>query len=398
MGKNIIICSDGTGSTFDSNVTNVTRLIKCLALDDHDTQVVVYDQGVGTTADRRGLVDTYKKGLLDPYALEVLSPPLEARFLPKAWLDRGRGLLFGYGLKENVRQIYRELSDRYDGPGDSVFLFGFSRGAFTVRALAGLLYRCQLPNRGSRDFDERFEQAWSLYTPMREDEIATRQFCAEQRPCSIHFLGLWDTVKSYGGLIPIRLPHLRHNPIVRHVRHALALNERRAWFKPTTWGLLDLDRKGAMTRLKNEHLPMYEKQDISEVWFVGCHSDIGGGDHANVTARIALRWMLGEAINVDPGVRLNDEGKELLKMADPSPQVHESWNLVWRFVEKVPRKEIDNSGKYPIRKVAIGSDGKREPLKLRRDNKVCLHASVGNMYSAPDEPKLCQTKSLPDWA
>jgi hypothetical protein len=77
------------------------------------------------------------------------------------------------------------------------------------------------------------------------------------------------------------------------VRHALALDERRAWFKPTTWGQLDNDRDNATTRLDPRDLPAYEEQDINEVLFIGCHSDIGGGD-------LALRWILGEAANVTP--------------------------------------------------------------------------------------------------
>jgi len=261
------------------------------------------------------------------------------------------------------------------------------------------VYRCQLPHQESNDFDARFGRAWDLYEPILEDVTATRQFCAGQRLCSIYFMGLWDTVKSYGGLDPVILPHLRHNPIVSHVRHALALDERRAWFKPTTWGLLDIDREGAMTRLKEEHLPFYRKQDIAEVWFVGCHSDIGGGAQEEVTARIALRWMLGEAVNVDHGVQLNNEGKQLLKEADPPgpPQIHESWHAVWRFVEMVPRMEIDNIGAYPIKKLGRGSDGKRELDKLRRHKRIFLHASVGNTHSIPDS-EIRQTKSLPNGA
>lgn len=108
MAKNIIICSDGTGNTFDSRVTNVTRLIKYLALDDQ--QIAVYDQGVGTSAHRCSAVDAYRKDLKDQDALRVLPPPLESRFWPKALIDRGRGLLVGYGLKENVREMYRESS------------------------------------------------------------------------------------------------------------------------------------------------------------------------------------------------------------------------------------------------------------------------------------------------
>lgn len=133
MGRNIIICSDGTGNTFDSRVTNVTHVIKCLALDNRKQQVVVYDQGVGTSANRQNVVDAYKKALKDQGALHVLPPPLESKFRPKAWFDRGRGLLFGYGLKENVREMYRVLSNLHEGPDDRVFLFGFTVQSRTQR-------------------------------------------------------------------------------------------------------------------------------------------------------------------------------------------------------------------------------------------------------------------------
>ncbi|MGQ0554919.1 MAG: T6SS phospholipase effector Tle1-like catalytic domain-containing protein [Nitrospiraceae bacterium] len=402
MGKNIIICSDGTGNTFDSRITNVTHLIECLTLDNHKQQVAVYDQGVGTSAHRCGRVYVYKEGLNDTEALRILPPPIESRFRPKAWLDCGRGLLFGYGLKENVREMYRELSNLYGGPDDRVFLFGFSRGAFTVRALAGLLYRCRLPPPESTDFDRRFTQAWELYESVREDETATIPFREKQRSCRIHFLGIWDTVKSYGGLNPVILPHLRHNPIVRHVRHALALHEHRAWFQPTTWGLLDIDKKGAMTRLKKEDLPLYEQQDIDEVWFMGCHSDIGGGKEEEVTARIALRWMLGEAVNVERGLRLNDKGKALLKNGDPPgpAKIHDLWNFGWWAVEQVPRKEIDNSGTYPVKKWVRGSNGTREPERLlRRSNgTVFLHETVDGMSSIPGKIVHRHTKSAPGGA
>lgn len=396
MSRNIIICSDGTGNTFDRRVTNVTHLIKALALADHTQQVVLYDQGVGTNAHRSTVVDTYRSGPGDPSALNMLPAARGSTFGPKAWFDRGRGLMTGYGLKENVGQIYQALADLYEGPDDRVFMFGFSRGGFTVRNLAGLLYRCHLPPQGSTDAEARFERAWRLYEPMHEDDAATDHFRAEQRPCPVHFLGLWDTVKSYGGIDPVILPHLRHNPIVAHVRHALALNERRAWFKPTSWGLLDSDRAGAMTRLKPEDRPLFDPQDIAEVWFVGCHADVGGGAREETTARIALRWMLGEALHADPGVQLNPAGEALLAADDPpGPQIHQSWNRRWRLVEAMPRKEIDNSGVYPIKKAARGSDGRRARQMLRRDEKVLLHASVGNGVSISGDVEIRHTRSLP---
>jgi uncharacterized protein (DUF2235 family) len=133
-----------------------------------------------------------------------------------------------------------------------VYLFGFSRGAFTVRALAGLINRYGLAPRGAGRLDAPFREIWRRYKPVMFDRADMKRWRHHRgrRSCRIHFLGVWDTVKSYGGLWPVMLPHLRHNPIVKHVRHAIALDEKRGWFNMTTWGRLDSDRDRAMTRLE----------------------------------------------------------------------------------------------------------------------------------------------------
>jgi uncharacterized protein (DUF2235 family) len=398
MGRNIVLCSDGTGNTFDRSVSNVTRLVKLLALDNRAAQVVAYDQGIGTNARRHAAVTEYRETIRDRESLRVLDGPKEWRFQPAGWPVRLVGLVGGYGLKANVRELYHELTRLYDGPTDKILLFGFSRGAFTVRALAGLLYRCWLPGKKVTDFKACFEEAWRLYQPHCEDEKEIGAFRKRSggQQCPIHFLGLWDTVKSYGGLIPVSLPHLRHNPIVQTVRHALALNERRSWFNATTWGQLDSDEKGAKQRLKSEDLSSYESQDIAEVWFRGCHSDVGGGDVEEVTARIALRWMLAEAADPSVGLSLNEHGKAVLEGDDPQePEIHESLRRLWWLTEFIPRKEIDNSGLYPVRKPAFGRTGTRNPDKLRRKGKVFVHTSVDDRQSIPPPVEPRQTKSLP---
>ena len=390
MSRNIVVCSDGTGNTFDSRVTNVTRLIKCLTLGDPERQLVIYDQGVGTTARRE---EEARSSSHSP-DLRILAAPVAGKANPVGWTARGRGLLFGYGLKENIRQVYRAIAEELD-PSDQLFLFGFSRGAFTVRALAGLLHRCHLPPDGF-DIDERFERSWSLFQPMVADAEAVEALRRDHRPCPVHFLGVWDTVKSYGGLKPVILPHLRHNPDVAHVRHALALDERRAWFKPTTWGQLDTDRDGAMTRLDPDDDGAYRAQDIREVWFSGCHSDVGGGGAESAPSRIALRWMLAEAASVDPPLVPNDAGWAVLRSADPSGPlaIKESWTLPWRVLEQIPRSEIDNSGVYPRMVRHQGSDGVRDPSTSRRRGKVAVHASVTDLPSMGAAIETAPTKTL----
>lgn len=348
----------------------MTRLIECLALDQVDRQIVFYDQGVGTTS-RKGKVDELLGKLGNPQAFHMLEAPL-GRWTPAATIGKVRGQLTGYGLKENLREMYTALAT-YFRPGDRLYLFGFSRGAFTVRALAGLLHRCHLAPLDAVDKAERFERSWKLFIRMFPSPVELEQLKElreQNRPCPIYLLGLWDTVKSYGGLKPVILPHLRHNPDVTHVRHALALDERRAWFKATTWGLLDSDAKGAGTRLDPQDEDAFKRQSVSEVWFAGAHSDIGCGD-------IALRWMLGEIENLKDPLIFRAFGKARLESGINSPVVHDSWNRLWGWVEQIPRLEIDNSGRYPEMVPHRGSDGRREPEDSARAGTVWVHESVG---------------------
>jgi hypothetical protein len=231
-----------------------------------------------------------------------------------------------------------------------------------------------------------------------------------QRQCPIHVLGVWDTVKSYGGLRPIMLPHLRHNPIVKHVRHAIALDEKRGWFDVTTWGRLDSDLDKAMTRLAPHDREAIERQDILEVWFRGCHSDVGGGDKEDATAEIARQWMLSEVRRVDleadaerdsqsttrlSELVLNSQGMRFLAVplskrvpkkpmdtpSDDVPQIHESLSRFWSFVDLIPRLEIDNSGVWPRRRRQRQGElhAYRSPELLVRQGTVVVHESVDDL-------------------
>lgn len=426
-GKNIVICSDGTGNTFENNVSNVGRLVRLLSI--NRTQPVVYDQGVGTTEHRVAL-QHLKTPLPDHESLHLLAAPPAGWTNPIASMKGLLGMGFGYGLKENIHQLYQKLSELYESDHDQIFFFGFSRGAFTVRALAGLIYHCGLPKPNESRFDECFEKAYGLYSAAYEhssriklirwlfgtrgDELKRLRRTMSETECqeldrkrsgeerravqdlqtgysmhrkvTIHFLGVWDTVKSYGGIRPIVLPYLRHNPCVETLRHAMALDERRAWFDATTWGRLDLDRAGALTRLhqtlSEEDYRKIEAQDIKEVWFRGCHSDIGGGEREAVTAMITLRWMMGEAVS--KGLRLNEQGKAVLSGDDPSGPVelHESLWWPWTIVSYLHLWEIDNFGQYPVLTCAVGKTGRRNPDRLtREDGKVFVHSTVGAQHA-----------------
>jgi hypothetical protein len=222
MAKNLVLCADGTCNVFGRSSSNVARLPELIALGDRGTQVVVYDQGVGTRVGQHKKVEKFRDALGGSGALDLLPPPKESVWRPWTWPSLITAMAYGTGLEVNVGQLYQA---------------------------------------------------------------------------------------SYGGLKPVILPHLRHNPGVCTVRHALALDEERGWFELTTWGWLDSDRQGcaAGSRLASADIEHIRQQDVAEVWFNGCHADIGGGGKNRDSGAIALRWMLGEAHHF--GLQLNDNGR-----------------------------------------------------------------------------------------
>ncbi|MBM2812659.1 MAG: hypothetical protein HW416_3418 [Chloroflexi bacterium] len=369
MPKNIVICSDGTGNSWGEQISNVCRLVQSIELSQAAQQIAFYDQGIGTDPRYANEVKGYKdKDREQRCGLTVLDPPYHAWWVPPP-VARVAGLAVGYGLQRNVRELYTALAGAYEEK-DCIYLFGFSRGAFTVRVLAGLIFRCGLLPKGTGNFDATFAKAYDLYTPHLQDFDAVKRFKRDQHvrePC-VHFLGLWDTVKSYGGIWPQSLPHLRHNPIIGKVRHGLGLDEQRSWFLPTSWGGIDSDR--AMND------PRYKHQEIVEIWFRGCHSDVGGGYQDDAAARIPLRWMLNEASTA--GLRLNQAGRELAASSDlECPALHESLTGGWLVTEYLPRFELDNRYFPPKRFFKCGRTGQRQPAQFSRQQMVRLHSSVG---------------------
>lgn len=271
MPKNIVICCDGTWNKpeqVDLGVlapSNVVKTARAASVRDKEKQVVWYDPGVGSGA----------------------------------W-DRISGGAFGMGLSKNVREAYRAIADVYE-EDDKVFLFGFSRGAYTVRSLGGLLYKCGLLRRcPDVDLDQLVEAAYVVYrNPDDTGEAFKKQNSQE---CPITMLGVWDTVRALG--IPLRAlnciarkRHVFHDHKLRnnvlHAYHALAVDEKRRIFKPVRWDLTD-----ETTRKIAE-----------EVWFVGVHSNIGGGYMDGGLSDTALRWMLRKARS--HGMLLNSRYRKL---------------------------------------------------------------------------------------
>ncbi len=366
-GKNIVICSDGTGNYYSGMPSNVRRIYSWIEQRSRE-QMACYHPGVGT------------------------HPLPEGRTTLGRRIRHAKELCVGTGAIPNVVNLYTYLMQHYE-PGDRIFLFGFSRGAFTVRALAGMLHVCGLLRREdvhlvgfaaglyqtseSRIKLERRRR--SLPAKFGHDETVDHaSFDVEAgdfkslvgRPCTVRFMGIWDTVKAYGWLYPQSFPALRHNPSVASVRHAVSLHERRALFKVTGWG----DRH----------------TEVKEVWFAGDHSDVGGGHPAGNSplADATLRWMLGEAtsagLRLDPAKRAEVGELEAQSVNAPTVSPHDLRRKGFRVLDYLLRVELFN-GVYPPRRRArvFWADGTRKPADHTEGTRLRFHWTVAKR-SAPD--------------
>lgn len=280
--KKIVLLSDGTGNgAAKRNRTNVWRLYR--ALDVHrDDQIAFYDDGVGSQ-----------------------------EFLPFKLL----GGAFGWGLKRNVLQLYTFLCRNYQ-PQDRIYLFGFSRGAFTVRLLAGLIDHCglvvgcddeiQLNARARKNFAayrDRYHHGWlrRLFRPLTRRIGALfggGVYCEQASVLTpdIEFIGVWDTVDAYGLPIdelavlwdlliyPMRFADQQLSPKVKRACHALSVDDERLTFHPVLW---DEKHEERLVR-ENKVAP----GRIEQVWFPGVHSDVGGGYPMNDLSLVPLDWMM----------------------------------------------------------------------------------------------------------
>lgn len=264
MPKRLVVCCDGTWNRPDQlddgipGPTNVSKLALAVAREDSrgTAQLLHYQPGVGTR--RR---------------------------------ERIRGGALGFGLSRNVRECYRFLVETYE-PGDELYLFGFSRGAYTARSTVGLVRNCGILRA---EHGDRIGDAYRLYrarakrTEPNAIEAQVFRRMHSHPDADIQFVGVWDTVGSLG--IPVdglRLPVVAklwsfHDTAlssrVRHAYHALAIDERRGPFKPTLWQ-------------QQEHAT---EQTLEQVWFAGVHSDVGGGYRDPALSEIPLLWMVDRA-------------------------------------------------------------------------------------------------------
>jgi uncharacterized protein (DUF2235 family) len=300
-----------------------------------------------------------------------------------------------YGFSNDIRDAYTYLINNFRDD-DQLFLFGFSRGAYTARAVCSLLKMYGLIRPGNDPLvpyavrmmmgigtiqakiqpnhppTKEQQQQIDGYFGLAEDFKATMS----RTTCMPHFVGVWDTVSSVGWKDnPLKLPFATDNPDIGIGRHAIAIDEKRAFFRTNRW---------MPSKLLSVHGPRNHK----EVWFAGVHSDVGGGypEKDSGLSKFPLQWMLQEAkaagLHVNPQredeVLGNIPGKGYA-LADPDAMMHESLEGWWKLAELIPKPHFDfKSGTTEMR----ANRGRRRTIP----NGAFVHESVyrrkGGAYAA----------------
>ncbi|KAG8793008.1 hypothetical protein FRC12_004215 [Ceratobasidium sp. 428] len=210
-GRDLVLCFDGTGEQYDEDITSIVRFFGLLAKEDPSRQMVYYQAGIGT-------------------GISSSAPSNSLLKKVDSLLDQA----FATGLPVHVRGGYEFLMNNYK-KGDRISLFGFSRGAYTARALAGMLQKVGLLPAHNK---EQIKYAYRMFK--RDDEVGWKLSEGFKNTFSIKvkidFVGVFDTVDSVGIIIPKELPFATSNHLIRVFRHAVALDERRVRFKAHHWG------------------------------------------------------------------------------------------------------------------------------------------------------------------
>lgn len=324
--RNLVIMLDGTGNELGRNLSNVLKLYRIA--EKNADQLCYYNPGVGT----------------------ISRASAWSRFSQKA--RAVLGLMTGYGLDENVLGAYKFLVENWR-EGDHVYMFGFSRGAWTVRVLAGFIHLIGLLKPEQANMCDSALGAYKRAASENDLPLAwhfRRVIGARAMP--IHFVGVWDSVASV--IVPRAdrfwvpsletLPYTRNNPTVGIFRHALALDERRRMFRVAPWADPQVFKPNPFN--KASHKP----QDIKQMWFPGVHSDIGGGypEEESALSKIPLIWMVEEAKAA--GLKVNTsmfnhlahgkprKGSEHVYVApNPAGLIHKSLSGAWWLFEAVPK-------------------------------------------------------------
>ncbi|MDF1502536.1 DUF2235 domain-containing protein [Roseisolibacter sp. H3M3-2] len=317
--KRLVVCADGTWNSKDhakddgAGLTNVAKLARAVAERDAAgvEQRTYYHEGVG------------------------VGP----------WHEKVLGGAFGVGLSRNVQACYGWLVDQYE-PGDQLFLFGFSRGAYTARSIAGLVRNSGLLKREHR---ARVEEAYALYRdrapdahPRAAKSVAFRQAYAHEP--RIHCLGVWDSVGALG--VPTSGPvgwwtrrkygfhDVGLSARVDHAFHALAIDERRKPFAPSLWEIPDADLTPGRTQV------------VEQVWFAGVHANVGGGYADCGLSDAALAWMIDRAAGA--GLAFRPGAADALR-ARCDGTLHDSMSTFYKVMGEHRR---------PIRAERRGGDGR----------------------------------------
>jgi uncharacterized protein (DUF2235 family) len=330
MSRKIILLSDGTGNSAAKVWrTNVWRTFEALDLSGND-QVALYDDGVGTSS-----------------------------FKPLAIL----GGAFGFGLRRNVIALYKFACRNYRDADDELFGFGFSRGAFTIRIVMGLIDSQGLIKADNEaELDSLAKAAYRAYRRDRYKgqlrlerpyQWVRNKFGPHYPPANvrrdvkIRFVGVWDTVAAYGMpvdemtrgihqyLWPIELPGNKLSDSVDRACQALALDEERTTFHPQLWhepadnrarDSKSIDSEAAESEavepapnapeIEHGRRRFIKGERISQVWFAGVHTNVGGGYPDDSLAYIPFVWMITEAQRC--GLRFkSDAAKPPRPIADP---------------------------------------------------------------------------------
>ncbi|MEM5473905.1 DUF2235 domain-containing protein [Hoeflea sp. AS60] len=409
MAKNIVILLDGTSNQISGDRTNVLRLYG--SLERSKSQLVFYQPGVGTF----GLSGWWQ------------------RFKSKTRIVLG--LATGAGISDNVMQAYEFLVRNHEY-GDRIYIFGFSRGSYTARLLAGFIRIFGLVRAEQLQL---VRYAWRAYARLGEPgsegfraEIGHFQKILDGSGVRIEFMGLWDTVASvfdatagFPWLTTTQKAYTNKNDRVKIVRHAVAIDERRTYFQPSLW------EPGQSYEAWSQKTRSYEKspQDFEEVWFTGCHGDVGGGypDAKSGLAKIPLEWLYREAVAAGVvgdekvfellthgtmpkgGAEMNagqarDQAEKSTKSygaPDPLADINNSMNAAWAFVEFLPRK-VPKTSFY--RQLQIGKvywpvfDYRRIPEGAKLHEAVIERLRKRPDYKPPNLPRtyeVVKTQTAP---
>ncbi|KDR77767.1 hypothetical protein GALMADRAFT_138826 [Galerina marginata CBS 339.88] len=295
--RTLVLCFDGTGDQVGIDNTNVVEIKDMLVVSEEE-QLVYYQKGIGTYTPKI-------PGVRERVKIPGIS------YISQKW-DQA----VAWSLDARVIEAYLWLVDNYRH-GDKICMFGFSRGSYTARAVAGMLFKVGLLPKAHR---EKAQAAFESYkdaktaTSWKASKAFQRTWGSIDVP--IMFLGCWDTVNSVGYLTTKSLPFTAINPMVRNFRHAISMDERRVKFRTNLWSpyMKTSPRIGSRSPHMNPREKMIQSfseakskrmppTDVSEVWFSGCHCDVGVPNEIRPNlAHISLRWMIRQCFQRNTGI------------------------------------------------------------------------------------------------